>query len=357
MGVAGDVLDQLGLRLEVLLPHLNERQRRLLLGAEARLLGRGGVRIVARLAGVSETTVRKGVFELEDGKGPLPGGRVRGPGGGRKSAEERDRRLLPALLALVEPDERGDPESPLRWTTKSLRHLAEELTRQGHRVSAPTVGRLLRQAGFSLQGTAKTLEGAQHPGRDAQFRYINQQVRGHQDGGEPVISVDTKKREQLGWLPNPGREWRPKGEPVQVEDHSFFTGPDAGQAIPYGIYDITGNTGWVNVGIDHDTAAFAVASIRRWWLARGQEDYPHASRLLITADAGGSNSYRYRAWKAELAVLAAETGFYQVAGLTARPSSPGMPEARDSRAAQSWSARLARPRMITKLTPGPGGQR
>jgi transposase len=262
-----------------------------------------------RLAGVSETTVRKGVFELEDDKGPLPGGRVRGPGGGRKSAEERDRRLLPALLALVEPDERGDPESPLRWTTKSLRHLAEELTRQGHRVSAPTVGRLLRQAGFSLQGTAKTLEGAQHPDRDAQFRYINQQVRGHQDGGEPVISVDTKKREQLGRLPNPGREWRPKGEPVQVEDHSFFfAGPDVEQAIPYGIYDITGNTGWVNVGIDHDTAAFAVASIRRWWLARGQEDYPHASRLLITADAGGSNSYRYRVWKAELAVLAAETG-------------------------------------------------
>jgi hypothetical protein len=309
MGVPGDVLDQIGLRLEVLLPHLNERQRRLLLGAEARLLGHGGVRMVARLAGVSETTVRRGVFELEDDQGPLPGGRVRLPGGGRKSAEERDGQLLPALLALVEPDERGDPESPLRWTTKSLRHLAGELTRQGHRVSAPTVGRLLRQAGFSLQGTAKTLEGAQHPDRDSQFRYINQQVRDHQNDGEPVISVDTKKREQLGRLPNPGREWRPKGDPVQVEDHSFFfTGPDVEQAIPYGIYDITANTGWVNVGIDHDTAAFAVASIRRWWLARGQADYPHASRLLITADAGGSNSYRYRVWKAELAVLAAETG-------------------------------------------------
>jgi transposase len=309
MGVPGDVVGQLGLRFEVLLPHLNERQRRLLLGAEARLLGHGGVRVVARLAGVSETTVRKGVFELEDDEGPLPDRRVRRPGGGRKSAEERDGRLLPSLLALVEPDERGDPESPLRWTTKSLRHLAGELTRQGHRVSAPTVGRLLRQAGFSLQGTAKMLEGAQHPDRDAQFRYINQQVRDHQDGGEPVISVDTKKREQLGRLPNPGREWRPKADPVQVEDHSFFfTGPDAGQAIPYGIYDITANTGWVNVGIDHDTAAFAVASIRRWWLARGQADYPHASRLLITADAGGSSSYRYRVWKAELAVLAAETG-------------------------------------------------
>jgi transposase len=309
MSVPGDVLDQLGLRLEVVLPHLNERQRRLLLGAEARLLGHGGVRIVARLAGVSETTVRKGVFELEDGQGPLPDGRVRRPGGGRKSADERDGRLVPALLALVEPDERGDPESPLRWTTKSLRHLAEELARQGHRVSAPTVGRLLRQAGFSLQGTAKTLEGAQHPDRDAQFRYISQQVREHQDGGEPVISVDTKKREQLGRLPIPGREWRPKGDPVQVEDHSFFfTGPEAGQAIPYGIYDITANTGWVNVGIDHDTAAFAVASVRRWWLARGRADYPQARRLLITADAGGSNSYRYRVWKADLAVLAAEAG-------------------------------------------------
>jgi Rhodopirellula transposase DDE domain len=240
MGVPGDGLDQLGLRLEVLLPHLNERQRRLLLGAEARLLGHGGVRMVARLAGVSETTVRKGVFELEDDKGPLPDGRARRPGGGRKSAEERDERLLPALLALVEPDERGDPESPLRWATKSLRHLAGELTRQGHRVSAPTVGRLLRQSGFSLQGTAKTLEGTQHPDRDAQFRYVNRQVRQHQDGGEPVISVDTKKREQLGRLPSPGREWRPKGDPVQVEDHSFFfTGPDVEQAIPYGIYDMT----------------------------------------------------------------------------------------------------------------------
>ena len=217
--------------------------------------------------------------------------------------------MLPALLALVEPDERGDPESPLRWTTKSLRRLAEELARQGHRVSPPTVGRLLRQAGFSLQGNAKTLEGAQHADRDAQFRYINEQVKDHQAAGEPVISVDTKKREQLGRLPNPGRQWRPKGDPVRVEDHSFFfTGPDVEQAIPYGIYDISANTGWVNVGIDHDTSTFAVASIRRWWQARGRLDYPDASRLLITADAGGSNSYRFRVWKAELAALAAETG-------------------------------------------------
>ena len=309
MAILPEVLDQLTLKFEVVLPHLNERQRRLLLAAEARLLGHGGVRAVARVAGVSESTVRKGVFELEDGGETLPDGRVRRAGGGRKSVEEQDPRVLPALLALVEPDERGDPESPLRWTTKSLRRLAEELARQGHRVSPPTVGRLLRQAGFSLQGNAKTLEGAQHADRDAQFRYINEQVKDHQAAGEPVISVDTKKREQLGRLPNPGRQWRPKGDPVRVEDHSFFfTGPDVEQAIPYGIYDISANTGWVNVGIDHDTSTFAVASIRRWWQARGRLDYPDASRLLITADAGGSNSYRFRVWKAELAALAAETG-------------------------------------------------
>jgi transposase len=273
------------------------------------LLGHGGVRAVARVAGVSESTVRKGVFELEDGGDVLPDGRVRREGGGRKSVEEQDPRVLLALLALVEPDERGDPESPLRWTTKSLRHLAEELARQGHRISPPTVGRLLRKSGFSLQGNAKTLEGAQHADRDTQFRYINEQVKQHQAAGEPVISVDTKKREQLGRLPNPGRQWRPKGDPIEVEDHSFFfTGPDVEQAIPYGIYDINANTGWVNVGLDHDTSTFAVASIRRWWQAQGRLDYPDATRLLITADAGGSNSYRFRAWKAELAALATETG-------------------------------------------------
>jgi Rhodopirellula transposase DDE domain len=309
MSITVGVRDQLALRFEALMPHLNERQRRLLLATEARLLGHGGVRAVARVAGVSETTVRAGVFELEEGQEPFPEGRVRRGGGGRKSAAALDAGLVPALLALVEPDERGDPESPLRWTTKSLRHLAGELARQGHPVSAPTVGSLLRESGFSLQGNAKTLEGDQHPDRDAQFRYINEQAKDHQAAGEPVISVDTKKREQLGRLPMAGREWRPKGEPVQVEDHSFFfTGPDVEQAIPYGIYDITRNAGWVNVGVDHDTSVFAVESIRRWWKARGSRDYPQASRLLITADAGGSNSYRYRVWKSELAALAAETG-------------------------------------------------
>lgn len=197
--------DRLRERFAVLLPHLDERQRRLTLAAEARSLGHGGVRAVARAAGVSETTVRKGVFELEAGEKPLPRGRVRRPGGGRKSVGELNPQLVSALLSLVEPDERGDPESPLRWTTKSLRRLADELTRQGHSVSAPTVGKLLRDNGFSLQANAKTLEGEQHPDRDAQFRYINEQVKDHQAAGEPVISVDAKKKEQLGQLPNPGR--------------------------------------------------------------------------------------------------------------------------------------------------------
>ena len=306
---ADEVMGQLASRCQVVLPHLNERQRRLVLGQEARLLGHGGVRAVARVAGVSEAMVRSGVFELEAGGDPLPGGRVRRPGGGRRPAEDQDPQLVPALLSLVEPDERGDPMSPLRWTVKSLRTLAGELTRQGHPVSAPTVGRLLRGQGFSLQASTKTLEGRQHPDRDAQFRYINERVKGHQAAGQPVISVDTKKKEQLGQLPNPGRQWRPHGDPVQVEDHSFFfTGPEVPHAIPYGIYDLAADRGWVNVGVDHDTSAFAVASIRRWWQARGRGDYPSATRLLITADAGGSNSYRYRMWKAELADLAAETG-------------------------------------------------
>ncbi|MFR9778403.1 ISAzo13 family transposase [Micromonospora sp. MS34] len=299
---------QLAVRLDALLPHLNERQRRLLLGVEARLLGHGGIRVVAQVAGVSETTVRRGVSELVGGAEPMPVGRVRRVGGGRSRAEERDPGLVPALLGLVEPDERGDPCFPLRWTTKSLRNLAAELGRQGRTVSAMTVGRLLKVNGFSLQGTAKTLEGDQHPDRDAQFRYLNDQVKDHQAAGQPVISVDAKKKEQVGLLPMAGREWRPSGQPIRVEDHSFFAGPRVDTVIPYGIYDMTTNTGWVNVGLDHDTAAFAVASIRAWWHARGRLDHPQATRLLITADAGGSNSYRYRLWKAELAAFAAEAG-------------------------------------------------
>jgi transposase len=290
----------------VLFPHLNERQRRLVMGAEARAIGHGGIKLVARAAGVGAVTVSRGARELEGGEEPI--GRVRKPGGGRKRLAEADPGLRPALLALVEPDTRGDPMSPLRWTTKSTRKLAAELTRQGHRVGADTVGDLLREEGFSLQANAKTIEGKQHPDRDAQFRYINEQAREHRDSGQPVISVDTKKKELVGEYRNGGREWQPGGGPVQVKTHDFPDRQGPGKAIPYGVYDVNANTGWVNIGTDHDTAAFAVASVRRWWQARGHTDYPHATRLLITADAGGSNGHRNRAWKTELAALAAATG-------------------------------------------------
>jgi hypothetical protein len=305
MGGKEDAERALAAKFAAIFPHLDERQRRLLLGAEARALGHGGIRLVAGAAGVREATVSLGVTELDSGAEPL--GRVRRLGGGRKRAADLDPGLRPALLALVEPDERGDPMSPLRWTTKSTRKLAAELTAQGHKVSADTVGDLLRAEGFSLQGNAKTIEGRQHPDRDAQFRYINEQVKAHQDGGGPVISVDTKKKELVGEFKNAGREWRPEGQPVATRTHDF-PGDSLGKAVPYGVYDVTGNTGWVNVGTDHDTAAFAVESIRRWWTPAGSSDYPLARRLLITADAGGSNGYRTRAWKAELAALAVQTG-------------------------------------------------
>jgi hypothetical protein len=292
-------------KFQVIFPHLDERQRRLLMGAEARALGHGGIRLVARAAGVREATVSLGVDELDAGAEPL--GRARRPGAGRKRLADLDPGLRPALLALVEPEERGDPMSPLRWTTKSTRRLAAELTGQGHRVVADTVGDLLREEGFSLQGNAKAIEGKQHGDRDAQFGYISEQVKAHQGTADPVVSVDTKKKELVGEYGNGGREWRPKGDPVRVRDHDF---PDQelGKAIPYGACDITANAGWVSVGTDHDTAAFAVESIRRWWKGAGRAAYPGASRLLITADAGGSNSYRTRAWKTELAALALQTG-------------------------------------------------
>jgi hypothetical protein len=295
----------LSAKFAVIFPHLDERQRRLLMGAEARSVGHGGIRLVARAAGVREATVSLGVDELDAGAEPL--GQVRRPGGGRKRAADLDPGLLPALLTLVEPDERGDPMTPLRWTVKSTRALAAELTARGHKVSADTVGDLLRSEGFSLQGNVKTVEGKQHPDRDGQFRCINEQVKAHQGSAGPVISVDTRKKGPAGELRNAGRQWRPKGSPAAALVHDFPE--DAiGKAVPCGIYDITANAGWVNAGTDHDTAAFAVESVRRWWKAQGQADYPQARRLLLTAGAGGSNGCRTRAWKAGLAALAVEAG-------------------------------------------------
>ncbi|MED7828346.1 ISAzo13 family transposase, partial [Streptomyces chiangmaiensis] len=306
MGIPEGTRELLAAKFQAVFPHLDERQRRLMLGAEARSLGHGGIRVVARAAGVREGTVSRGVAELEGGEPPL--GLVRRPGGGRKRVVDVDPGLRPALLALVEPDLRGDPMSPLRWTTKSTRRLAAELTVQGHRVSADPVGDLLREEGFSLQGNSRVLEGASHPDRDAQFRYINDQVKAHQASGDPVVSVDAKKKEQVGEHHMSGREWRRKGEPVKVRSHDFLEYGGAGQVVPYGVYDLAANTGWVSVGCDHNTAAFAVATIRRWWDAVGRDAYPQAGRLLITADAGGSNGYRTRTWKVELARLAGETG-------------------------------------------------
>jgi hypothetical protein len=289
----------------VLSPHLDERQRRLLAGAQARALGRGGVTTVARASGMSRSTVRIGTTEID--QGPELTGRVRRPGAGRPKATERNPGLLAALDALVEPTARGDPMSPLRWTCKSTRKLADELTAQGHPVSARTVAELLVDMGYSLQATSKQVEGAQHPDRDGQFRYVNEQATAHLGAGQPVISVDTKKKEVVGNLANKGREWQPKGDPVRVDVHDF-PDPKVGKAIPYGVYDLGADAGWVSVGDDHDTAAFAVATIRRWWDMVGSQAYPQATRLLITADAGGSNGYRSRLWKVELGKLAAETG-------------------------------------------------
>jgi hypothetical protein len=271
-------------------------------------LGHGGVAAVARVTGMSVNTVRRGRVELNEGVEALA--RVRSAGGGRKRAVDKDPGLLDALDALVDPESRGDPESPLRWTTKSTRMLADVLTAQGHPVSHVRVGELLRGLGYSLQGNAKVVEGKQHPDRDAQFRYINDTVRRFLKAGDPVVSVDTKKKELVGEDPgfkNGGREWQPAGQPVAVGVHDF-PDPKLGKAVPYGIYDLAANTGWVSVGADGDTAAFAVATLRRWWTQVGATGYPAAKRLLICADAGGSTGYRVRLWKLELAAFAAETG-------------------------------------------------
>jgi hypothetical protein len=292
-------------RYAALRPYLDERQRRLVLGAEAAELGRGGIKTVALGTGVHPDTVAKGVAELDGGAGPS--GPVRAPGGGRKPATEHDPGLGPALEALVDPATRGDPESPLVWTTKSTKNLAEALTGDGHPVSDRTVARMLRAQGFSLQANAKVTEGRQHVDRDAQFGYLNAAVIEHMAAGAPVVSVDTKKKELVGQFHHGGREYQPAGSPQRVNVHDF-PDPELGKAIPYGIYDVAANTGWVSVGADHDTSAFAVETLRRWWSTVGSRRYPGADRLLICADGGGSNGYRVRAWKIELAGFAAETG-------------------------------------------------
>jgi hypothetical protein len=293
--------------LRLLLPELDEKGRRLAMGAVARAAGEGGTGAVARMTGASWQTVADGAAELASGD-TAPPGRVRRPGGGRKKLADSDPGLLPALLDLVKDSTRGDPESPLQWTTKSLRHLADALTAQGHRCSPQTARLLLKAEGYSLQAPAKVLEGSRHPDRDAQFRYISDQVKEHLAAGQPVISADSKKKEEIGDYAQPGREWHPAGDAPQVLDHSFPDRDGPGHAIPYGIYDIAANSGFVNVGTDANTGTFAVASLRQWHDCVGKDAYPDATRLLVTCDAGSSNGARNRAWQKELARFAEDSG-------------------------------------------------
>lgn len=296
-------------KYQALSGRLDEAALRVWAAAEARSLGRGGVSTVAKAIGMSRTTIHAGLSELRAPPLPVSKGsgrpRVRAAGGGRKKLADKDASLLGVLDALVEPTSRGDPMSPLRWTCKSTYRLSEELKRQGYEVSQRTVCDLLGQMGFSLQSTRKTREGGKHEDRDAQFTHIAKTVADYQAAGDPVISVDTKKKELIGDFKNAGREWQPAGTPEEVRVYDFID-PELGKVAPYGIYDLTANTGWVNVGIDHDTAEFAVESIRRWWLEMGAVVYPRARRLLITADCGGSNGYRVRLWRRELQKLADE---------------------------------------------------
>jgi hypothetical protein len=288
---------------------LDERRRRQWAAAEARDVGWGGISLVARATGLSRPTIMAGLKELElSAKSRLvAAARVRSPGGGRRTLTQSDPGLLEALERLIDPATRGDPMSPLRWTCKSTAKLAEELTRQNHPVSDRTVAMLLKQSGYSLQANRKSREGSSHPDRNAQFEYINRQVRAFQKRQQPVVSVDTKKKELVGEFKNPGEEWQPQGQPQPVNVHDF---PDKklGKAIPYGVYDLAGNEGWVSVGIDHDTAEFACASILRWWNEMGSARFPCATELMITADGGGSNSSRNRLWKKSLQCLANDLG-------------------------------------------------
>jgi transposase len=295
-------------RFELIGGMLDERVRRCMAAAEALVIGRGGVSIVARATGMSRGTVQAGVAELNQPKKKrMVPGRTRKPGGGRKRTVDVDPTLRSDLEKLLDPTTRGDPETPLRWTCKSSRQLSVELNRQGHRTSHRMVVALLHELGYSLQGNRKTIEGASHPDRNAQFEYINRKVKEHLRTNDPVISVDTKKKELVGNFKNGGREWRAQGYPEQVQIHDFVI-PELGRAIPYGVYDLGQNTGWVSVGVDHDTSEFAVATIRRWWYSMGRPAYRQAKRLLITADAGGSNGPRVHLWKLELQKLADEIG-------------------------------------------------
>jgi hypothetical protein len=286
---------------------VDERTRRFMVAAEALAIGRGGQVAVARATGVARTTIQQGIRELQQPALRAASGRVRRPGGGRTATVLTDTTLRDDLDRLVEPTSRGDPESPLRWTCKSLRKLAAELQAQGHRVSHRLVAELLHAMGYSLQANQKTLEGSRHPDRNAQFEHVNGAVQLQLAAGQPVISVDTKKKELIGPFKNGGREFRPKGTPELVRVHDFLI-PELGRVNPYGVYDLAQNAAWVSVGVDHDTGAFAVESIRRWWHTMGQPVYPQATRLLITADGGGSNGSRLRLWKLELQTLADATG-------------------------------------------------
>ncbi len=286
---------------------LDERLRRIVAASEAKAMGRGGISSVSRSTGVSRRAIHVGLKELQDHPKDIPPRRIRRSGAGRKKVTDTDPTLTSDLESLVEPVTRGDPTSPLRWTTKSLRLLAEELGAMGHVVSHTSVGILLQELGYSLQSNAKTLEGGKHPDRNAQFAYINAETSSRLERAEPVISVDTKKKELIGPYKNNGRTWRPKGDPEKVNVYDFID-PELGRANPYGIYDLASDSGWVSVGTDHDTAAFAVATIRRWWLSVGSREYPSATELLITADGGGSNGSRVRLFKLEIQELADEIG-------------------------------------------------
>jgi transposase len=299
--------EALSRKFEALARVLDERTRRLVAAAEAAAIGFGGVTAVAQASGLSRGTVIRGIAELKTAPKPARGQRIRRKGAGRKRTVEQDTTLKRDLEALVEPVTRGHPETPLRWTCKSVRQLAAELQRMGHRTSHRMVAELLHQMDYSLQANRKTLEGSSHPDRDAQFHHISDRIREFQADRQPVISVDTKKKELVGDFKNNGRELRPKGDPEKVRVHDFVI-PELGRAAPYGVYDVTQNAGRVSVGVDHDTAAFAAQSIRRWWESMGSEAYPRAARLLITADSGGSNGARVRLWKLELQKLADQTG-------------------------------------------------